>query len=92
MLFWLIVVAVVSLSIGFVMGATFRQYRKPPGETVIPIDMDVGEGDQLVLIARSPVSIEDAERLKEAWAAGYGKGRPMILDGHFDLRVIRNLH
>lgn len=29
MLFWLIVVAVVSLSIGFVMGATFRQYKRP---------------------------------------------------------------
>lgn len=29
MAFWLIVAIVVSLSIGFVMGATFRQYKKP---------------------------------------------------------------
>lgn len=39
MLFWLIVVGVVSLSIGFVMGATFRQYRKPQVGPLNPANM-----------------------------------------------------
>jgi len=63
---------------------------KVPANTVIPVDIEVGERDQVVLLTTDRISIEQANSIAEAWDTGITSGKPIVLSGNFRLTVLRN--
>ena len=62
----------------------------PTDRTVIPVELEVGDTDQVVLMANRPISQMEAKDIQEAWTAGMRSGKAIILDG-FTIHVLRNI-
>lgn len=61
-------------------------------QTVIPLEMDVGEYDQVVLITPDHITIEHARLLQEAWQSAGSAQKPIVLSGDFQLFVLRGVN